>query len=144
MIRPKFRARDSLFLLMVLAVATVYYFFFSQPAVRFGFSAEEQELSLRDRQGTTCVFPLSEIESIDLAEMDSYGVAVDGGESWQGALYGTWHCDALGDYEAFLSAKIPVCIILHSGGQTIAFNVENAETTRSLGEQLIAYRQRIS
>lgn len=144
MIRPKFRARDTLFLFAVLAATTVYYFFVSQPAVSFGFSAQTQTLTLSGPEDTSCTLSLSQIEGITLAEVSDYGAAVTGGETWQGNLYGLWSCDALGEYEAYVSTRIPVCIVLESDGRTVAFNLENAETTRSLAQQLIDYWQQNS
>ncbi|MCD7955753.1 MAG: hypothetical protein LUG93_08390 [Lachnospiraceae bacterium] len=141
MFSGKDKTRNLIILFLILAGATVYYFFYSQPAASIQFSDEEKSVSFYGLKDTSDTFLFADILSIELEETPDYGEATDGGTVNGKNMYGTWESDSLGTYHAYTTTKIAPCILISDAEKTIVFNVSNAETTRSLYEELTEYWQ---
>ena len=134
----KSKKRSIIFLALVLIIATGYYFFVSQGTPVFRFSAEKRTFAFAGSKNTSAVFSFDTLEALEFYDgtEQNYGEPAGGGTVWGGYNYGTWKSASLGTYEAFVSTRMSVYIIARDAEKTAIFNTTNAETTRSLYEQL--------
>lgn len=139
MFNGKDKTKNFIFLFLVLAASTVFYFFYSQAASTMTFSQEESSITFSGPRNTNCSFSFSSITDISLDENPSYGISVEGGTLFGGNMYGIWKSDSLGTYQAYVTTKVTPCIIISDNEKTAVFNYSNAETTISLYEQLVEY-----
>ncbi|MCD8075783.1 MAG: hypothetical protein LUF27_12285 [Lachnospiraceae bacterium] len=139
MFTGKQKTINMILIFLILAGATVYFFFYSQSSASIRFSDEEGTVSFSGQNDTSDVFYFSEIVSIELEEEPDYGSAVDGGVVNKKNGYGTWESESLGTYHAYFTTKITSCIVISDAEKTAVFNIDNAETTQSLYEQLVTY-----
>ena len=132
------KRRNIIFLVFVLIVATGYYFFISQGSPSFRFSAQDRVFSFQGPKNTEAVFSVDSLLALELYDGTeiAYGEPAGGGKVWGGYHYGTWENASLGEYEAFASERFSTYIIAKDAEKTAIFNTSNAETTRSLYQQL--------
>lgn len=128
--------RSLAFLMIVIIAASIYYLLFSQPNSTMKFSEETLSISFQGPKDTSCEFQLSDVKELTYIEDPEYGEAVDGGTLFGSNLYGTWHSSSLDNYQAFVTTKVPSCILISDGTNTIVFNYSNKDTTKSLYTQL--------
>lgn len=134
----KSKKRSLIFLAFVLIVATGYYFFISQGSPSFRFSAQDRVFSFHGPKNTAAVFSVDDLLALELYDgiAPAYGEPAGGGKVWGGYHYGVWKNASLGEYEAFASERFNTYIIARDAEKTAVFNTSNAETTRSLYQQL--------
>ena len=58
-----------------------------------------------------------------------------GGHRW-----GVWESGTIGKYEAYVTARIHHYILASDGEKTAVFNTSNNETTDSLYQQMLAFK----
>lgn len=136
------RKRSVVALAIILVAATVYYFFVAQGSPSMRFSKEDGMFAFFGPKNTSAQFTFDDLTRLELydGENPDWGEAVDGGEVLGGNRWGTWRSESLGEYRAFVSTRIHACIIAGDGEKTAIFNTSNRETTRSLYEQMVAFR----
>lgn len=139
MFQGKDKIRNLIWIFLILVGATIYYFFFSQPGSSMYFSQENNMLTFSGPKNTSAVIAISEITALTLEEEPDYGEKEEGGTLLGGNRYGTWHSDSIGTYQAYVTTRVKPCIVISDSEKTIVFNYSNAETTRSLYEQLQDY-----
>ncbi|MBR2288625.1 MAG: hypothetical protein IJ865_10295 [Clostridia bacterium] len=141
--QDKSHKRNLAFLAFVLIAATAYYLFVSQGTPSLRFSAEKRLFSFVGAKHTAVVFSFDTLEALEFHEGDAaaFGAPVTGGQVYGGYAYGTWKSEPYGEYEAFVSMRIPAFILAKDQEKSAVFNVSNTETTRSLYEQLYAFWQ---
>ena len=135
----KERLRNQIFLYIIIAGAAIGYLFYSQPSSTIHFSEDTATVSFTGPKNTFASFLLTDITVLSYIEEPDYGTAISGGTLYGGNLYGDWRSDSLGTFQAFATTKIPSCILISDGRQTIVFNHSNTYTTHSLFQQLEEY-----
>lgn len=139
MLQGKEKKRNALFLLFILAFASLYYFFYSKPPASIAFSQEENAVIFSNGENNKCTFLLDDVTEIELVTAPDYGECIDGGTSFGGNMYGIWKSDTLGEYQSYASSKIAGYVVLRDSDKTAIFNRDNLETTSSLYNELLKY-----
>ncbi len=125
--------RDLLIIASIFVVITYFMYRGILPGVEF--HPSQTGLTLSGPEKTSVELRYDEVFSAELAENPDYGANIGGGV--RGSFhYGTWENEEWGTYEAFVSEKIPCCIVLRTENATIAFNFESQDTTERLYPQL--------
>lgn len=130
--------RDIIFLILVFAAVSIYCIFFKAPEAAVDLNCEEGILTYSEPHCGSRDIDLHTVTDVRLVEEPDYGEAADGGMSAKN-LYGGWHSDSLGNYQAFVNASIDCCIVIESPDGTTAFNCSDRETTISFCNELIRY-----
>lgn len=136
------RKRSVLFLAIVLVAATVYYFFVAQGSPSMRFSKEQGTFAFFGPKNTSAQFAFDDLTALELYDGDDpdWGASVEGGEVMGGSRWGIWRSDSLGEYRAFISTRIHAFIIASDAEKTAIFNTSNRETTVSLYNQMLAFK----
>ena len=102
-----------------------------------GVTVETDGLSFETDSGDAAQLKWDDIQSIELRENLSYGVLVEGVDGSK-EKSGIWSSEEFGEYELFANARLKSCIICHrEPGQTIIFNYESEESTKSLYDAIL-------
>ena len=134
--------RNIIALAIILVAATVYYFFIAQGAPSMRFSKEDGTFAFFGPKNTSVQFSFDDLTRLELYDDGDpdWGEPVDGGEVLGGNRWGTWQSDSLGEYQAFVAKRIPAFILVSDGANTAIFNQDNRETTVSLYQQMLAFK----
>ena len=134
--------KNIIALAIILAAATVYYFFVAQGGPSMRFSKEDRTFAFFGPKNTSEQFSFDELTRLELYDSGDpdWGEPVAGGEVLGGNRWGTWRSDSLGEYQAFVTKRIPAFILVSDGGETAIFNQDNRETTVSLYQQMLAFK----
>ena len=134
--------RNIIALAIILVAATVYYFFIAQGAPSMRFSKEDRMFAFFGPKNTSVQYSFDDLTRLELYDDGDpdWGEPVDGGEVLGGNRWGTWQSDSLGEYQAFVAKRIPAFILVSDGEKTAIFNQDNRETTVSLYQQMLAFR----
>ncbi|WP_346909297.1 hypothetical protein [Faecalicatena orotica] len=142
MFHGDFKKRNTLFLLAVLVLISVYYFFYSQPGASMQFSENDLSVTFSGGESDSATFLLKNVQEISFVEEPDYGKCLDGSTSNGGNMYGLWCSDRLGTYQAYASSRAGSCILIKDAEKTAVFNYENTDTTYSAYEELRKYWKR--
>lgn len=134
--------KNILALAIILAAATVYYFFVAQGSPSMRFSKEDRMFAFFGPKNTSVQFSFDDLKELALYDdgEPDWGEAVAGGEVLGGNRWGVWKSDSLGEYQAFVTKRIPAFILVSDGEETAIFNQDNRETTVSLYQQMLAFK----
>ena len=134
--------RNIIALAIILVAATVYYFFIAQGAPSMRFSKEDRMFAFFGPKNTSVQFSFDDLTRLELYDdgAPDWGEPVDGGEVLGGNRWGNWRSDSLGVYQAFVAKRIPAFILVSDGEKTAIFNQDNRETTVSLYQQMLAFK----
>ena len=136
------RKRSLIFLALVLLGATVYYFFVAQGTPAMHFSRETRTFAFSGPKHTSVQFSFDNLTTFELysGDVPDWGQAVTGGEVLGGHRWGVWESGTIGTYEAYVTARIHHYILVSDGEKTAVFNTSNNETTDSLYQQMLAFK----
>lgn len=83
-------------------------------------------------QGMLCSIAYGDVDTVALLDDFDLGECIEGG-SKQGYTYGTWCCDAYGEYTLISTAKVKRYIaVTDQSGHTLVFNYESGKVTENL------------
>ena len=134
--------RNIIALAIILVAATVYYFFLAQGGPSMRFSKDDIMFAFFGPKNTSVQFSFDELTRLELYDSGDpdWGEPVEGGDVLGGNRWGTWRSDSLGEYQAFVAKRIPAFILVSDGEKTAIFNQDNRETTVSLYQQMLAFK----
>lgn len=129
--------RNLIFILILFIVFTILAWQgISAPSIRF--DSTDTALTLSGPEDTSVQLAYADITSAELVNEPDYGSAAGGGVSGK-IQYGLWENESWGSYQSFISTGIPCCIVLSTEDTTVAFNLENQDTTKRLYDSLLEY-----
>ena len=109
--------------------------FFLNNGRQITYSFQDDILSLNYPEQESIRIPGKEIVSIQTTE--EFDVGSEAGGLVKGSLrYGAFRNDTLGDYQAALSTRVPLVILIETAGERYAINFENKSSTESLSEAI--------
>lgn len=98
---------------------------------------ENDAITLDGPQGTFVAIPYEDIQSVALLDSFDRGECINGGTKYKN-VYGTWLCEAFGEYTLMARTKVDEHIaITDKDGQTLVFNYESNEVTENLYELIL-------
>ena len=89
-------------------------------------------------EGYETVMDLNEVLDIDLLPLAELGTCLDGFED-KSLACGIWENTQWGEYHLYSHKGIEACIVIRTADQTVAFNYESEQATRSFFEALREY-----
>lgn len=127
------RKTNILLALLVIAVALVFYTV--NPPDSVYFHMEDDVIYVEGPEEFQYSIPVRDVEKFVLVEDSVYA----NGQKTGRVVCGRYANDSWGEHIQCAHTKIPVCIAVIGQGETILFNVESEETTRSLYKALLEY-----
>ncbi len=123
------RGKRAVLSALVLILAVFFYGVFGRNTLLI--SLENDTVTLSGPEDSTYSVPFASIASMELRTGFDPGTASDGGTK-NHIRYGLWQNGEFGLYHLFASDKIDTVIILQTAdGETLVYNYESAQTTRS-------------
>lgn len=131
------RVKRILLILVVLALAFVFYGVFGRNTLLL--TLENETVALSGPEDSSFSVPYFAIASMELRDSFDPGAAVDGGIKNR-IRYGLWQNEEFGEYRLFASDKIgPVIVLRTADGETLVYNYESEQTTRSHYESFLDF-----
>ena len=130
-------ARKTMFFFLAVLIVVLFFFLRGDNSIVLELQ-EDDAITVDGPQGTFFSVPYEDLQSITLLDSFDRGECIDGGIKYKNA-YGTWRCDAYGEYTLMIRTRVDTYIALtDKSGRTLVFNYESGEVTENLYELILS------
>lgn len=119
-------------IIIVVIFVGVFLYNMINPQNTVAVTVDDANLVLSGYEEITYRIPLDTIESFTYVEEMEYP------EESKSIIYGTYSNEQWGEYILYVNGKVSSCIVADTQSGTYVFNYENASTTKSLYDALLA------
>lgn len=130
--------RNIIFIVILLAAATVYYFVHPSEPQGLSFGDEAMTVAAEGEPPYTIEVRYDDIEDLEQAKDLDLGQCLEGGETKR-CRYGLWENDAFGQYRLCVWTGLTQYVVLDTAEGTVVCNYESDEATGSLYDALVKF-----
>ena len=132
------QTRNIIFIVLLLAAATVHYFLHPSEPSGLSFGEESMTVAAEGEPHYTIEVRYDDIEDLERAADLELGECLEGGETKR-CRYGLWENDSFGRYRLCVWTGLTEYVVMETAEGTVVCNYESDESTVSLYDALVKF-----